>query len=101
LRNPEQFGSVTQNAISVPLESRIYDSVQEIVAMAGRLRITVDELKRRLDAGEDFTIIDTRSPEAWAQSETMIPESVRIPVDQLEQKLSAIPRTRPVVAYCT
>ena len=69
--------------------------------MAGRLRITVDELKRRMDAGEEFTIIDARSPEAWAQSDTMIPGSVRVPVDQLEQNLLAIPKARPVVAYCT
>ena len=25
-------------------------------------RITVDELKRRMEAGEDFTVIDTRNP---------------------------------------
>lgn len=69
--------------------------------MTGRLRITVDELKRRMHAGEEFTIIDARSPEAWAESDTMIPESVRVPVDQLERNLLAIPKTRPVVAYCT
>jgi rhodanese-related sulfurtransferase len=72
-----------------------------MVAMAGRLRITVDELKRRMDAGEEFTIIDVRSPEAWAESDTMIPGSIRVPLDQVEKDLLAIPKTRPVVAYCT
>lgn len=64
-------------------------------------RITVDQLKRRIDAGEDFTIVDVRNRNAWAQSDTMIPEAIRIPLDEFEQDLSQIPKTRPVVAYCT
>jgi rhodanese-related sulfurtransferase len=64
-------------------------------------RITVDELKRRMDAGEDFTIVDTRNPHAWGESDTMIPEAIRVPVDKLEENALRIPRSRPVVAYCT
>ncbi len=30
--------------------------------MADAPRITVEELKRRMDAGEDFTVIDVRNP---------------------------------------
>ncbi len=64
-------------------------------------RITVQELKRRMDAGEDFTVIDTRNPNAWAETDTVIPEAIRVPLDELEQNLPRIPRNRPVVAYCT
>jgi rhodanese-related sulfurtransferase len=64
-------------------------------------RMTVDELKRRMDGGEDFTIVDTRNAQAWAESDTMIPEAIRVPVDRLEENLSRIPKTRAVVAYCT
>jgi len=64
-------------------------------------RITVQELKRRMDAGEDFTVIDTRNPNAWAETDTVIPEAIRVPLDELEQNLSRIPKNRPVVAYCT
>jgi hypothetical protein len=35
--------------------------------MAEAPRITVEELKRRMDAGEDFTVIDVRNPQAWAE----------------------------------
>ena len=35
--------------------------------MDDALRITVEELKKRMDAGEDFTVIDVRNPEAWAE----------------------------------
>jgi rhodanese-related sulfurtransferase len=38
--------------------------------MADAPRMTVNELKRRMDAGEDFTIIDTRNPTEWAESDT-------------------------------
>ena len=64
-------------------------------------RITVDELKRRMDAGEDFTVIDVRNPQAWAQSDTMMPEAIRVPLDDFEHRLSQIPKNRPVVTYCT
>lgn len=63
--------------------------------------MSVDELKKRMESGEDFTIIDVRKPEAWAESDTMIPESIRIPLDDLENNLSRIPKSRPAVAYCT
>jgi len=65
------------------------------------IRITIDELKRRMESGEDFTIIDVRKPEAWAESDTMIPESIRVPLDGLEKNLARIPKNRPAVAYCT
>lgn len=64
------------------------------------IRITVDELKRRMESGEDFTIIDVRH-QAWAGSDTMIPESIRIPLDELEKNLARVSKDRPVVAYCT
>jgi len=69
--------------------------------MAEAPRITVEELKKRMDAGEDFTVIDVRNPKAWAESDTVIPEAIRVPPDELEKNLPRIPRNRPVVAYCS
>ena len=69
--------------------------------MPDDLRITVDELRKRMEAGEDFTVIDTRNPEAWAQSDVMLPEAVRVPVDNFEKHLYEIPKDKPVVTYCT
>ena len=64
-------------------------------------RITAEDLKRRMDAGEEFTVIDTRNPKSWAESDSVIPGAIRVPLDQLEQNLSKIPKNRPVVAHCT
>lgn len=69
--------------------------------MADAPRITVEELIERMDAGEDFTIIDVRNPQAWAEADTKIPEAIRIPIDDLENTLSRIPKDKPVFSYCT
>ena len=70
-------------------------------SMPDDLRITVAELKKRMEAGEDFTVIDTRNPQAWAQSEEMVPEAIRVPLDNLDENISSIPKDKPIVAYCT
>jgi rhodanese-related sulfurtransferase len=69
--------------------------------MADVPRITVGELKRRMDSGEQFTAIDVRNPKAWAEADTVIPGAIRVPLDELEENLPRIPKNRPVVAYCT
>ena len=69
--------------------------------MADALRITVDELKRRMEAGEDFTVIDVRNPQAWAESDSVLPGAIRVTPDELEEILPRIPKNKPVVAYCT
>ena len=69
--------------------------------MADTLRITVDELRRRMEAGEDFTVIDVRNPQAWAQSDVTLPEAILVPLEKLEENLPKIPKDKPIVAYCT
>jgi len=69
--------------------------------MADAPRITVEELKKRMEAGEDFTVIDVRNPQAWAESDTQIPEAIRVPLDKLDENLPRIPKGKPVVTYCT
>jgi rhodanese-related sulfurtransferase len=64
-------------------------------------RITVDEVKRRLDRGEEIFIIDTRSPAAWNTSNIKIKGAVRIHYSDLESHLLEIPRDRMILAYCT
>jgi rhodanese-related sulfurtransferase len=64
-------------------------------------RITVDQLKRRVDAHEDFTFLDSRNPVAWGNSDKKLPGAIRVPLDQFEQHLSNIPKDKPIVTYCT
>jgi len=54
-----------------------------------------------MEDGEDFTIIDTRNPQAWSQSDERLPDAIRVPLDTLDENLSEIPKNKPIVAYCT
>ena len=64
-------------------------------------RITVEELKRRMDEGQDFTVLDVRNPQAWAESDIKLPEAMRLSPATLEENLFRIPKNKPTVAYCT
>ena len=64
-------------------------------------RISVEDVRARLDRGEDIFFVDTRNPKAWGEAETKLPGAIRVPADQVEQHLADIPRDRPIVAYCT
>ena len=69
--------------------------------MPDTLRIAVDDLRKRMEAGEDFVFLDSRNPQAWAQSDVKLPEAIRVPLDSLDDNLSKIPKDKPIVAYCT
>jgi rhodanese-related sulfurtransferase len=69
--------------------------------MAEGPKITVDELKRRMQAGEDFTVLDVRNPKAWAESDVKAKNAIRVSLDNLEQYLPRIPKGKPIVTYCT
>jgi rhodanese-related sulfurtransferase len=64
-------------------------------------RISKEEVKRRLDAGERIVFLDTRSDDAWRKADRQIPGSRRVPPDAVVQHLSEIPRERLIVTYCT
>jgi rhodanese-related sulfurtransferase len=69
--------------------------------MPDNLRITVDEVRKRMGAGEQFAFIDTRNPQAWGESDVKLPGAIRLPVDKFEEHISEIPKDRPIISYCT
>ena len=64
-------------------------------------RVTVDEVRERMDRGEQFTFVDTRNPVAWSEADTKLPGAIRVPAGEVEQHLGEIPRDRTVITYCT
>jgi len=64
-------------------------------------RISVDEAKRRFDAGDGTVFLDTRAPDAWNKSDVQIPGAIRVDPHEVEQHLGEIPRGRPIITYCT
>jgi rhodanese-related sulfurtransferase len=64
-------------------------------------RVTVDEVRERMERGEQFAFVDTRNPQAWGEAETKLPGAIRVPADEVEEHLDEIPRDRAVITYCT
>jgi 3-mercaptopyruvate sulfurtransferase SseA len=64
-------------------------------------RITVEELKEKLAKNAPVFIIDSRSQGSYDGSEIKIKGAVRIPMDEVESRLSEIPHDRQIVVYCT
>jgi rhodanese-related sulfurtransferase len=61
-------------------------------------RITVAELRQKMDAGENPLIFDLRTS-AGGGEELIIPGAIRISMDELG-KSADIPRDRDIIVYC-
>ena len=64
------------------------------------LRISADELRQRMSAGEEFTIIDARNPQAWVEGRDKAAGAIRVDLHSNEP-LPNVPRDKPIVVYCT
>ena len=61
-------------------------------------RIAVADLKKKLDSGEKFLLIDVR--EDWElKADGAIPGAIHIPVAELDQRMKDIPKDVEVVFY--
>jgi len=82
-------------------------AVDNIITAANIIRNKIDglftgikpsEVKKRLEAGEDFTFLDVRGP---AEVEQMpIKGAINIPLGQLRSRINELDRNKPVVAFC-
>ena len=64
-------------------------------------RVTVDEIKERMDRGEQFTFVDTRNPTAWSEAKTKLPGAIRVAADEVDSVIDDIPHDKTVITYCT
>ena len=64
-------------------------------------RVAPEEVRRRLDAGEDLVVIDLRGALDFASDPRTLPGARRIPAEELPSRAAEIPRDRDVVLYCT
>jgi len=63
--------------------------------------IAPEELKRKLDVGEDIVVVDLRSTFEFDADNVKVPGSIHILPDELDRRHEEIPRDRDVVLYCT
>jgi membrane protein DedA with SNARE-associated domain len=64
-------------------------------------RITVEELKRKLDAGEELSIVDLRHSLDFEADPETIPGAVHIDSKRLTEKDGLLPIDREIILYCT
>lgn len=63
-------------------------------------RIEVAEAKAMVDAGE-AVILDVVASHVWPSMTRIIPGSIRIPPEEVEQRYRELPREKTIIAYCT
>jgi membrane protein DedA with SNARE-associated domain len=64
-------------------------------------RISPEELKRRMEGGEEFTILDLRHPSEVDAGGGTLPGALRFPPEELQERHQEVPRDRDIVLYCT
>lgn len=79
-----------------------YAKRQRIFRELRMARITPDELRRRIEAGDGgLAIIDTRSALDVRAVPFLIPGAIRIDADEVERRHAELPKGREIVLYCT
>ena len=64
-------------------------------------RITVEELKEKIDRSEDMVIVDLRHSLDFEADPETIPGAFRIDAKELREKNDKLPRDRQIILYCT
>jgi len=64
-------------------------------------RITVEELKEKVDSGEDVVIVDLRHSVDFEADPETIPGAFRMDSKDLEAQNDRLPRDRDIILYCT
>jgi len=63
----------------------------------GIAQLTVKELKRRIDLGEDLFILDVREPFEYQIANI---GATLIPLNDIPKRLAEIPRDREIIVHC-
>jgi hypothetical protein len=63
-------------------------------------RMTIQELKAKMDRGEKIVILDVRSGADYTSSKVKITGAVRIPLDQLNDRYKELPAGNEIITYC-
>ena len=60
--------------------------------------ITAEQLKKRIDAGENLYVLDVRNPNEFAICR--IPGTVPLPLPELPARVAEVPKDREVIVHC-
>jgi membrane protein DedA with SNARE-associated domain/rhodanese-related sulfurtransferase len=78
-----------------------YIQRQRLLRELGTARISVEELRQKVEAGEPLMILDLRSAEEIAAHPGSIRGAIHMDMDEVERRQQEIPRDRDVILYCS
>ncbi|HBR17133.1 MAG TPA: hypothetical protein DD725_05945 [Deltaproteobacteria bacterium] len=64
-------------------------------------RITKEELKAKMDKGEDILVLDVRTGMSYTGSKTKIKGSMRMAPNDIEVWSKNLPKDKEIITYCT
>ncbi|HWO02128.1 MAG TPA: VTT domain-containing protein [Blastocatellia bacterium] len=64
-------------------------------------RISPEELKKKIEAGEDVVVVDLRGSLDFQAAPRTIPGAIRLAAEQLDSDYDQIPRDREIILFCT
>jgi membrane protein DedA with SNARE-associated domain len=64
-------------------------------------RITPEELKRRIDSGDDVVVVDLRHAATLGEVRVSIPGAIRVAIEDIARDYDRIPSDREIVLFCT
>jgi hydroxyacylglutathione hydrolase len=64
-------------------------------------KVSVHEVKARMDRGDPLVFIDSRNDKEWDESQVKIPGAIRVPAGEVDRLWRKIPADRPIITYCT
>lgn len=64
-------------------------------------RITAEELREKIEAGEEVVVVDLRSALDFELAQKTIPGAIRFAAEELDTNHNQIPRDREIVLFCT
>jgi membrane protein DedA with SNARE-associated domain/rhodanese-related sulfurtransferase len=100
----DELGSWTFALLAVAIGGyvgRKYVSRRRFLKKINVARITPEELKTKLDSGEDMIVVDVRDRVDFQAEPAIIPGALHMTVDELDARHQEIPRERDIVLYCT
>ena len=99
-----RFGSWTLILIGVALAAWVawkFISRQRFLRKIRIARISPEELKAKLDGGEQILIVDVRDRIDFEAEPTIIPGALHLTIEDMDSRHQEIPREREIVLYCT
>lgn len=101
LRVGHTAGSLLLGAAFVGYVAEKVGARRRFLKQLAKDRIGPEEVKKRMDAGEELFIVDLRHPLDFLPDPRVIPGAVRMSPEDLDTRAAEIPRDREIIVYCT